>query len=79
MGVHPIHFNIVLTAAVGVGLFMPPIGVGLLIALRFGKLTITQHMPHYWPYAVALAVGLLVVILVPELTLWLPRGAGLVR
>ncbi len=79
MGVQPIHFNIVLTAAVGVGLFMPPIGVGLLIALRFGKLTITQHMPHYWPYAVALAVGLLVVILVPDLTMWLPRGAGLAR
>ena len=79
MGVQPIHFNIVLTAAVGVGLFMPPIGVGLLIALRFGKLTITQHMPHYWPYAVALAVGLLVVILVPELTMWLPKGAGLAR
>jgi C4-dicarboxylate transporter DctM subunit len=79
MGVQPIHFNIVLTAAVGVGLFMPPIGVGLLIALRFGKLTITQHMPHYWPYAAALAVGLLVVILVPELTMWLPRGAGLAK
>ena len=79
MGVQPIHFNIVLTAAVGVGLFMPPIGVGLLIALRFGKLTITQHMPHYWPYALALIVGLLVVILVPELTMWLPKGAGLAR
>ncbi len=79
MGVQPIHFNIVLTAAVGVGLFMPPIGVGLLIALRFGKLSITQHMPHYWPYALALVVGLLVVILVPEITMWLPRSAGLVR
>ena len=79
MGVQPIHFNIVLTAAVGVGLFMPPIGVGLLIALRFGKISITQHMPHYWPYALALVVGLLVVILVPEITLWLPRSAGLVR
>jgi C4-dicarboxylate transporter, DctM subunit len=79
MGVEPIHFDIVLTAAVGVGLFMPPIGVGLLIALRIGKLTITQHMPHYWPYAAALLIGLLVIILVPELTMWLPRGAGLGR
>ena len=77
MGVDPIHFNIVLTCAVGVGLFMPPIGVGLLIALRFGKLTITQHMPHYWPYAAALLVGLLLIILMPDLTMWLPRGAGL--
>lgn len=77
IGVHPIHFNIVLTAAVGVGLFMPPIGVGLLIALRFGNLSVTQHMPHYWPYAGALLLGLLAVIVVPELTLWLPRSAGI--
>ena len=77
IGIHPIHFNIVITAAVGVGLFMPPFGVGLLIALRFGNLSITQHMPHYWPYAGAMLLGLLAIILIPELTLWLPRGAGI--
>ncbi|MBI3967279.1 MAG: TRAP transporter large permease subunit, partial [Chloroflexi bacterium] len=79
IGIDPIHFNIVLTAAVGVGLFMPPLGVGLLIALRFGKLSVTQHMPHYMPYFLSLVVGLLIIILIPELTLWLPRAAGLVR
>ncbi len=76
IGINPIHFNIVITAAVGAGLFMPPIGVGLLIALRFGNLSVTRHMPHYWPYAAALALGVLVIILVPELTLWLPHSAG---
>jgi C4-dicarboxylate transporter, DctM subunit len=76
MGVNPIHFCIVLTAAQGVALFMPPIGVGLLIALRFGKLTMAQHFPYYWPYALALIVGLLTIIVIPELTMWLPRGAG---
>ena len=40
IGVHPIHFNIVLTAAVGIGLFLPPIGVGLLMALRFGNISV---------------------------------------
>lgn len=77
MGIHPIHFNIVLTAAVGVGLFMPPLGVGLLIALRFGKMSIAQHTPHYWPYAGALLLGMLIIILVPGLALWLPQGAGI--
>jgi TRAP-type C4-dicarboxylate transport system permease large subunit len=33
----------------------------------------------YWPYLVALMVGLMVLILFPELTLFLPRRAGLVR
>ena len=60
MGINPIHFNIVITAAVGVGFFLPPLGVGLLIALRFGNVSVTQHFRHYWPYVVALVLGRLV-------------------
>lgn len=77
MGIHPIHFDIVLTASVGVGLFMPPLGVGLLIALRIGKLSVIHHMKYYWPYALALVAGLLVIILAPDITLWLPRSSGI--
>jgi C4-dicarboxylate transporter, DctM subunit len=79
IGIHPIHFNIVLTAAVGIGLFLPPIGVGLLVALRFANLSVGQHFGAYWPYLVALVVGLLILIIWPEITLFLPRRAGLVR
>jgi C4-dicarboxylate transporter DctM subunit len=79
IGVHPIHFNIVLTAAVGIGLFLPPIGVGLLMALRFANISVGQHFRAYWPYLVSLVVGLLLLIVFPEITLFLPRRAGLVR
>jgi C4-dicarboxylate transporter DctM subunit len=79
IGIHPIHFNIVLTAAVGIGLFLPPIGVGLLMALRFGNITVGQHFRAYWPYLLSLVAGLLILILLPEITLFLPRRAGLVR
>jgi C4-dicarboxylate transporter DctM subunit len=79
IGVHPIHFNIVLTAAVGIGLFLPPIGVGLLMALRFGKISVGQHFRAYWPYLAALVIGLMILIVLPEITLFLPRRAGLVR
>jgi C4-dicarboxylate transporter DctM subunit len=79
IGIHPIHFNIVLTAAVGIGLFLPPIGVGLLMALRFGDISVGQHFRAYWPYLLALLVGLMILIVWPEITLFLPRRAGLVR
>lgn len=79
VGIDPIHFNIVLTAAVGIGLFLPPIGVGLLMALRFANISVGQHFPVYWPYLFSLVVGLLLLILFPELTLFLPRWAGAVR
>jgi C4-dicarboxylate transporter DctM subunit len=56
----------VLTAAVGIGLFLPPIGVGLLMALRFANITVGQHIRVYWPYLAALVVGLMILILFPR-------------
>ncbi len=79
MGVHPVHFDIVQTAAVGIGLFTPPLGVGLLMALRFADVTVWQHARLYWPYLIALLVGLMLIICIPELSLMLPRSAGLIK
>ncbi|MBS0241347.1 MAG: TRAP transporter large permease [Proteobacteria bacterium] len=79
MGINPIHFNIVQTAAVGIGLFLPPMGVGLLMALKFANVSVSQHFSTYVPYMLALFVGLALIIVVPEITLALPRLAGLIR
>jgi C4-dicarboxylate transporter DctM subunit len=79
MGIDPIHFNIVQTAAVGIGLFLPPMGVGLLMALRFAHLSVGEHFRNYIPYLCALAVGLGLIIRIPEISLALPRAAGLLR
>ena len=78
MGIDPIHFNIVQTASVGIGLFLPPMGVGLLMALKFANLTVGQHWRTYMPYVAALMIGLMLIILFPQLSLFLPkRGADL--
>src|SRR5471032_3400210 len=79
MGIDPIHFNIVQTAAVGIGLFLPPMGVGLLMALKFANLTVGQHWRAYMPYLGALIVGLVLIILFPQLSLLLPKAAGLIK
>ena len=79
MGIDPIHFNIVQTAAVGIGLFLPPMGVGLLMALRFANLSVGEHFRTYLPYLAALGVGLILIICIPEISLSLPRFAGLIR
>ena len=79
MGIDPIHFNIVQTAAVGIGLFLPPMGVGLLMALRFANLTVGQHWRSYMPYVAALMVGLMLIILFPQLSLFLPKLAGVIK
>ena len=79
MGIDPIHFNIVMTAAVGIGLFLPPMGVGLLMALKFANISVSEHFPTYLPYIVALLIGLSIIICIPEISLTLPRLAGLIK
>jgi C4-dicarboxylate transporter DctM subunit len=79
LGIQPIHFDIVLVAAVGIGLFLPPMGVGLLVALRFARVSVGRHAKAYIPYMLALFIGLLLIICIPELSLFLPRSAGFVR
>jgi len=79
MGIDPIHFNIVQTAAVGIGLFLPPMGVGLLMALKFANLTVGEHWRSYLPYLAALMIGLMLIILFPQLSLFLPRSAGFIK
>ncbi|MBS0521522.1 MAG: TRAP transporter large permease subunit, partial [Proteobacteria bacterium] len=79
MNINPYHFNIVQTAAVGIGLFLPPMGVGLLMALKFANLSVGQHWRAYMPYIGALLLGLVLIILFPEISLVLPRAAGAIR
>jgi len=79
IGIHPVHFDIVQTAAVGIGLFTPPLGVGLLMALRFADVSVWEHARTYWPYMLALLIGMMLIICIPELSLYLPRSAGLIK
>ncbi len=79
LGIHPIHYINVIIAAVGIGLFLPPIGLGLFIACSIAKITVTSAARALGPFLIVLLIGLLVLILIPSLTLFLPRVAGLIR
>ena len=72
-GIDLIHFSIVITAAVGIGLFLPPIGVGLFIACGIAKISMDRVLGPMLPYVIFLCLGLLIIILFPWFTLILPR------
>src|SRR5436309_4973437 len=77
MNIDLIHYSIVVTAATGIGLFLPPIGVGLFIACGIAGVTIDRVTREMMPYVTMLSFGLLLVIVFPWLTLVLPRVFGL--
>ena len=72
-----VHYAIVVVAATGIGLFLPPIGVGLFIACGIAKISVDRVVRPMLPYVLFLCLGLLLVILFPWLTLVLPRAFGL--
>src|SRR5437773_724133 len=72
-----VHYCIVVVAATGIGLFLPPIGVGLFISCAIANITVDRVVRPMLPYVLFLCIGLLFVILVPWFTLVLPRLFGL--
>jgi C4-dicarboxylate transporter DctM subunit len=74
LGIDPLHFSIVVVAAIGLGLFLPPVGVGLYIACTFANLRVDQTIKAMLPYIAVLFAGILVLIAIPWLTLVIPHA-----
>lgn len=73
VGLDPVHYGIVIVAAMGIAFFLPPVGIGLSIAAGIARVDIDEVSRTYVPYLVALLVGLAAIAAFPTLTLVLPR------
>lgn len=73
LGIDPVHYGIVIIAAMGIAFFLPPVGVGLTIAAGIARVDIDDVSRAYVPYLVALLIGLALIAAFPWLTLVLPR------
>jgi len=73
LGIDPVHYGIVIIAAMGIAFFLPPVGVGLTIAAGIARVDIDDVSRAYVPYLVALLIGLALIAAFPDLTLVLPR------
>lgn len=78
-GVHPVHFGIVMALTLVVGLTTPPVGPCLFAAASVSKLKIETISLAMLPFYAVQVVFLLILILVPEVSLALPRFAGLIN
>ncbi len=70
VGIHEVHYAMVVILAMGVGLFAPPFGVGYYAACAIGRVDPALGIRPILPYLGALLVGLVMVALVP----WLSTG-----
>ena len=73
LGVDPVHYGIVIVAAMGIAFFLPPVGVGLSIASGIARVDVDEVTRSYFPYLLVLLIGLALIAALPGLTLVLPR------
>ena len=65
IGVHEVHYAMVIILAMGIGLFAPPFGLGYYAACTIGRVNPDAAVRRIWPYLGALLVGLIIVAFVP--------------
>jgi C4-dicarboxylate transporter DctM subunit len=73
LGIDLVHFAIIILAAVGVGLFLPPAGIGFITACSVGQVSIPDVARRYWPFVMSLVIGIVILVFVPWLSLVLLR------
>jgi tripartite ATP-independent transporter DctM subunit len=69
VGVHEVHYAMVVILAMSLGLFAPPFGVGFYGACAISKVDPDEAIPYMWGYLVALAVGTVIIALVPWISI----------
>lgn len=79
VGIDPVHFGVMMTLNLMIGLLHPPLGMVLFVLSRIAKLSIERTTMAIVPWLIPLLLSLVAITLIPELTLWLPRQAGLVK
>lgn len=70
LGIHEVHFAMVITFAMGIGLFAPPFGVGYYAACAISRIPTHEGMKPIVGYMIALMIGVLIVAAIP----WISTG-----
>ncbi len=79
LGIDPIHFGLIMTLNLMIGLLHPPLGMVLFVLARVAKLSVEATTMAILPWLVPLLLALIAITYIPELTLWLPRHMGMVK
>lgn len=72
-GVDPVHLGIVTIFNLMIGLFTPPMGLALFLITDIAKVSMRSVLREMVPFYVPLVATLLIITLIPELSLWIPK------
>ena len=77
LGINPIHFGVMMTVNMEVGMCHPPVGLNLYVASGITRMGITELTVAVWPWLLTMLIFLVIVTYWPPLSLWLPQILGM--
>jgi len=79
LGIHPLHFALVMLVNLNIGLITPPVGVCLFTAAPIAGISIEKISKAVLPFICAEFFALLLITYIPDLVLIIPRMIGFIR
>jgi len=79
LGLHPLHFGIILIMNLCIGLCTPPVGTCLFVGCGIAETSVTKVMRHILPFFAAMVIALLICTFIPEISMWVPEKLGFVK
>ena len=76
LGIDLVHFGVLIVVNSMIGLITPPYGMLLFVISAVSKIPLTEIIGEIWAFLIVLLAALMVMILFPEMVLWLPNTLG---
>ena len=73
LGINPIHFGIIMTVNMEIGMITPPVGLNLFVASGISGLSLWDVFKGAAPFMIIMLLGLVVITYVPVISLWIPK------
>lgn len=73
LGIDPIHFGVIITINMELGMLTPPVGLNLFVASGITGLSIKEVVKAVLPWFFVIFIGLLLITYIPQISLWLPN------
>jgi TRAP-type transport system large permease protein len=77
LGIHPLHFGIIMIVNINIALMTPPLGACLFVACSVSKLTLEEISKEILPFVGVVFLILLVISYVPWISMFVPNMLGL--
>ncbi len=78
LGIHPVHFGLIMIANLCIGICTPPVGTCLFVGCGVGNTTISKVIRSLLPFFAAMIVALMLVTYIPQLSLLIPKLLDLI-